>query len=178
MKVLHVSPIYNRESILKEGIVPTHVKNENHRDAFIEDGVCSLDGKAIYTWLDSEMNEKLIRDFIYAVVWIHPRNEIGEIFEERYNDGIDFKYDHRKPIYPYNQMLFDVYLAESHKTESDYIHEQYPKREEYDTCHKMNGYYAHDFKELVIHDKPLTDIKIIGSVMYFYDAVNNSIFIK
>jgi len=177
MNVLHVSPIYNRNSIIKNGITPTPVKNINHLEAFKKDRVVSND-TAIYTWQDSIYNEKYIRDLIYAITWIHPRNDIGCYYNDNFNDEIDWRNVERKPIYKYNQMIFDVYIAQVSTKIPDYNHLQEPGNDIYSTTYNMHERFAHNDKPLCIYDKPLKVIKIIGQANYYYDNINHNFTIK
>lgn len=183
LKVFHVSPIYNRASIMRHGIVPTPIRNKTHKNAMTEDGVATNDGRAVYTWLDSEKNAKYIRDLIYAITWIHPRNHIGDYLEEQLNDWVKFHdIDHRRPIWHYDQMVFDVYAIDAFPTDEhydyNYYHVQEPAPDSYNTAAVMHDEFAHDDKKLVIYKEPLKSIQIVGQALYRYDEPNNSFTIK
>ena len=151
MNVLHISPIYNRKSILKHGILPTFVKNDNHRLSFLENKLIDTDLKGIYTWQDCHFNEKLIKDLVYAIVWIHPRNDIASDFFNKFKYYIDWRYDHREPIYKWSQMLFDIYIAETEKEEFDYLHIQTSDDAIGETTTiKMHDKFTHENKPLCI----------------------------
>ena len=99
INLLHLSETKNRNSILTNGLLPTKVKNLDHLGYFTRHGIISGD-KAIYTWLDSEKNEKFIRDMVYCKVWIHPRNDLidGWSNSENEPDSIDFSKLSSDPI--------------------------------------------------------------------------------
>lgn len=179
----HVSPIYNRASIVERGILPTYIQNSTHRELMISDGTAGKDGKAIYTWLDSENNSKYIRDLIYAITWIHPRNAIGDYFELVHNEWLKFHdVDHRRPIWTHNEMIFDVYAIKALGPEGDtdyqYTHIQKPAPDTDNTAAVMHDEFAHFDKKLIMYTKPLTEFRIVGQGYYKYDEPNNSFAIK
>jgi len=47
MNVYHISPIYNRNSILKRGILPRPVRSW-HKESFEKRGDCTKDGKILF----------------------------------------------------------------------------------------------------------------------------------
>jgi hypothetical protein len=57
LNLIHLSERKNRNSILSKGLIPTTIKLEHHLDYFNRYGMIS-GNKAVYTWLDSEKNEK------------------------------------------------------------------------------------------------------------------------
>lgn len=178
--VFHVSPIYNRASILKHGIVPTPVHNSTHLEVMKENALTTEDGRATYTWIDSQKNSKYIRDLIYAITWIHPRNEIAGYVEKKYNDWIKFHdVDHRRPIWKYDQMIFDVYAANvEHNDDFDFYHIQEPSPNTDNSAALMHDEFAHDDKQLAIFSKPLRELRIVGQAIYRYDSPNDSFTIK
>lgn len=178
MNVFHISPIYNRESILTHGIIPTTVRNRSHLENMRHHGFCTKDDKAIYTWVDSLKNEKFIRDLIYAVAWIHPRNELTHYWEDNLNDWPDFTKMHRKPIWKFDQMLFDVYKVEAPERHVHYIHMQEPCDDPGNTICQMHDQYAHDDKDIIIYKETLSRIRIVGQASYSYDSSNDKIAIK
>lgn len=183
LKLFHVSPAYNRSSIMKHGIVPTPIRNTTHKDTMIEDGLSTSDGRAVYTWLDSEKNSKYVRDLIYAIVWIHPRNDIADYVKEKHADWLKFHdVDHRRPIWKHDQMLFDVYAIDAVRDDDgydfDYYHIQEPASNTDNSAALMHDEYAHDDKKLVIYSEPLHSFKIVGQALYRYDEPNNVFTIK
>lgn len=168
MKVFHVSPVYNRKSITKNGLVPTVPKLEEHAKTFQYYGLLDSQGRCTYTWVDSPQNEKFIRDMIYCIVWIHPRNSILIKYE---NDGVEKirKISHRKPIYPYSQMEFDVYCMNIESENSDFTHSQTPS-DEYDcSLYQMDERYSHTNKQLKILNTTIQNPKIVGKGLFRLD---------
>jgi hypothetical protein len=61
LTAIHISEIYNRDSILKNGLFPSEVLLPHHLERFREDGYLEEDeNKMLYMWCDSEKNEKFI----------------------------------------------------------------------------------------------------------------------
>lgn len=180
MKVLHISEITNRDSIFKNGIKPTKVKNDFHLEYFKKENICTKDGKIIYAWIENEKKNKFIKDLIYAKVWIHPRNELLDIYERKFNDYIDFRRFHMNPICNYDKMIFDVYEIESVDLYSYNDHIQIRSKDIYGTCHKMHVEYEHEDKELIFYNKPIhrNFFKIIGQAYYEFDYRLNKMIIK
>lgn len=178
MNVFHISPIYNRDSILENGILPTPVRNRDHLEHMQEHGICTKDGRGSYTWLDDSKNEKYIRDLIYAIVWIHPRNELTHYWTDVLRDWPEFPKMHRRPMWKYDQMLFDVYVADVPEHYAHYIHQQEPNRAPDSTIYTMHDQYAHDEKQVIIYKEPLKHIRIVGQASYNYDSANDKISIK
>jgi len=173
MKVIHISPVYNRDSIKANGIIPTKVRHLDHLAYFVERDICTKDGKAIYTWQDSIDNEKFIRDMIFCKVWIHPRNNMYNLYDQEY---IDFRKVFDRNLCNYNYMLYDVYVIETPDSNSCDYHIQLPSDNIFSTLWNMPGEYAHDHKRLFIFKNPLKSIKIIGQAQYYFD--NNKYHIK
>jgi len=71
MKSIHLSPIYNRQSILKNGIIPTKIKIPSHSEAFRD---ISIDDNIIYSWADGHSNEQYIKDMIYCLIYISKKS--------------------------------------------------------------------------------------------------------
>ena len=174
MKVIHISPIYNRELIMLHGIIPTKVKHKEHLKYFQERGLCTSDGRAIYTWQDSIYNEKFIRDMIFCKVWIHPRNDIYDTIPEE--DYFDFRKVFDKNLCSYDNMIYDAYAAETINSDSYDYHIQTPSDNIFNTLWNMPEEYAHDNKRLFIFKTPLKNIQIIGQAQFYFD--NNKYNIK
>ena len=76
MKLLHLSSIENRDSILKNGLLPSKISLESHLWTFQGSGL--VGDKCVYTW-DSEKGQstdKYIRDMIYCKLFIHYQNHL------------------------------------------------------------------------------------------------------
>ena len=179
MILFHLSPIYNRKSIQELGIIPTLIKNSDHLEYFKQHKVLTKDNKGIYTWESHYNNEKIIKDLIYAIVWLHPRNEIAENKWQK-NETMSFEKDDRQPIYKYDQMLFDVYTTEAECFDHTFIHFQKPSSNSvYDTAYRMHEKFSHDDKKLHILNKPIKDFKRIKDKgFYYYDFANKKFVIK
>jgi len=169
---IHISEIYNRKSIEKNGLLPSKIKLPQHLSFFKKKNLCTKDGNMIYTWGDCNDNEKFIRDMIYIKVFGHARNDM-------YDDGpsyINFEKLGSIPIYKYDQMIFDVHLIKTNeKVFFGGIHYQSSSKNIYNTLHMMDDCYAHDNKKLYVSKTPLKT-KVIGKAYYYYD--NNKINIK
>lgn len=171
MNLIHISERKNRNSIFTNGIIPSAVKLPHHLDYFTRTGIISGD-KAIYTWLDSEQNEKFMKDMVYCKVWIHPRNDL---VDSVYNENLDFSKIGVEPGIQEDK-LFDVFLINKEDRWFDALHGQFPSDNPYNSCYNMDEKYAHDDKELYIFDEPIKVSKMIGQVAYYYD--NGKINIK
>jgi len=179
MTVFHISPVYNRDSIQANGIIPTKVKNPSHLKRFKELGLTTKDDKAIYTWESHYDNEKIISDLVYSIVWIHPRNDIFGNFFDRFNDYFDFKKIHRNPIWNYDQMLFDIYAVDVEDSYSLNYHIQSPYDDKYGTACLMHERFSHDDKKLHIFNKPIKKFRRINSQsVYYFDKANKKFSIK
>lgn len=99
---------------------------------------------------------------VYVIVWLHGRNALTMPHDY---DWLDFK--HVGPIYPYDQMDFDVYVANVPDRESDVVHTQLSVDREW-TSYGMNEKYEHDDKVLQVYPHPLKDIRIVDCVSYTY----------
>ncbi len=169
---IHVSEIYNRESIEKNGLLPSKIKLPSHINYFKNNNLCTKDGKMIYTWGDCDNNEKFIRDMIYIKVFGHARNDIYEN-EPPY---INFEKLGSSPIYKYDQMIFDVHLIETNDNiPFGGIHLQSSDESIYNTLHMMDDYYAHNNKKLYV-SKTMLRTRVVGKAQYYYS--NNKINIK
>jgi len=176
MKAIHISPIYNRESITTHGIIPTKVTNPAHLESFKELNLCTKDGKAIYAWQDSIDNEKFIKDMVFCKVWIHSRNDIYSEENSWRNDYFDFRKVFNKNLCGYDSMTYDVYAIEIPDIGFDYFHVQIPSDDIFGTLWNMPEEYAHEHKRLIVFKIPMTDSTIIGQTQFYYD--NNKYHIK
>ena len=172
MKLFHISPAYNRKSIMKYGLVPSIVKLEHHKEAFEYYGLLNNQGKCLYTWIDSLNNEKFIKDMIYCITWINPRNIIAKYY---YENGFDVDMDkfYNKQLYPYSQMEFDVYSFSVDSKEYDFVHEQYPSNEKHLPLYGMDDKYSHTDKKLKILKNAVYNSYIVGSGLYIQGKHNN-----
>ena len=173
MKVVHVSPTHNRESIMTRGLIPTEIKLKHHLESFRESDLCTKDGKILYTWQDSIYYEKFIKDTIFCKVWLHPRNDM---FIEGDEDYVDYRTVFNKYLRDYDTMTYDVYIAEAPDQDSYTLHEQTPSEDIYTTSWHMPEEYTHDDKRLVLFKVPVTDFKIVGAAQFYFD--NNRYNIK
>lgn len=177
MNLIHLSERKNRNSILSKGLIPTTIKLEHHLDYFNRYGMIS-GNKAVYTWLDSEKNEKFLKDMVYCKAWIHPRNDLVDsinLEDGIYRDNFDFRKIGIEPLIQEDK-IFDVFLINKEDKYSGIFHGQEPQENPYNSCYNMDEKYAHDDKILHVYDKPVMVSKIIGQVAYYYD--NSKINIK
>ena len=181
---IHLSEIYNRESILKNGLLPSKIKLPMHLSYFKTMGWCTDDDKILYSWEDCDKNEKYIKDMIYIKVFGHARNEIHDIYYKKNNvydkDNIQIKefFNFKElgvmPIYDYDSMIFDVYGIEEEGTYAG-EHVQEPCDDEASSLCVMDEDYAHNDKDIMTYKKPV-QAKLIGQASYHYS--NNKINIK
>ncbi len=159
MNVLHVSPIYNRSSILKYGLIPSKVKLSSHLKIFKSLDLVTENDESVYTFEDCLSNEKFIKDMIYCYTYLHARNKI------QYET--DFSKLYNLDLFGYDKMIFDVYLSEDLNEYEDngFIHEQTPSDSKYNTAYRMSDEYSHTDKILRIYKNKLS-VKLIGSTMY------------
>lgn len=180
MKLLHLSAIGNRDSILANGILPSKISLESHLWAFQDAG---LNGdECVYTW-DSEQGQstdKYIRDMIYCKLFIHPRNNFGlEHYEKLKEQGIhsfntnEQKLDYRQfgtQLYG-DVSVFDLYEIEIEEDNEmllrrEFIHGQLRDESPYDSCHMLNEKYSHNDKVLRISGStiPPDMLKLVTSI--------------
>ncbi len=168
MTLIHISETKNRESIRRNGLLPSIIKMDTHLHTFQKLGIIK-GNKALYTWVDSDKNEKFIRDMVYCKVWIHPRNDLFHSHFDKFNDYVDFRKISNTP-YIKHEMLFDVYVIEVPdiiriKT---LLHGQWSMDDPNASCFQMDDFYAHDDKELYISERPLKG-RIVGSTHYCFN---------
>ena len=164
MDLIHISQRKNRESILKNGILPTEIKLPHHKEAFGDRG--------IYTWLDDPFkNLKFIRDLIYVKNWLHPRNDA------MYSLPYDFNFkDYKDTSKPIDSDIYDVYLIDgSELLGYNGVHGQWSE-DEFGTAYGLPDEYAHDDKDIFVTPQKIENFKIIDTVKYYIDKRNKYIF--
>jgi hypothetical protein len=168
MKLLHLSSIANRDSILKHGLLPSHISLDAHRDVFQANGL--IGDKCVYTW-DSERGQstdKYIRDMIYCKLFIHPRNDLvtkrEEIMYKLDELGKIDCWDDKKNWIDFSKFgtklygtsgVYDIYEIDIDEKnplllQDHWIHEQMSEKSISSTVHLMNDKYAHNDKVLHI----------------------------
>lgn len=182
MKLLHLSAIENRDSILKNGLLPSKIKLDIHRDVFQGSGL--VGDKCVYTW-DSEhgqSTDKYVRDMIYCKLFIHPRNDSGIEYYNNFEKihGIresDIKDEDRLDYRQFGTKLYgksNIYDLFEIDVEEDnplflknwWIHGQTKDDSPYSSCFMLNEKYAHEDKVLRIsgHTIPPNMLKMVTSV--------------
>lgn len=165
MRLFHVSPVYNRNSIIKYGLMPSPVKLDHHKETFKYYDLLDYEGKCLYTWVDSLNNKKFINDMIYCIVWLDPRNKIAKYFYENKYD-LDMRRFYKKHLYFYSQMEFDVWSFDYQDTSYDFTHEQWPS-DDYDfSSYGMDEKYAHKNKQLKILKETIYNPQLTGKGLY------------
>lgn len=179
MKLLHLSAIENRESILKNGLLPSKISLEPHLEGFKNNGL--VGDKCVYTW-DSEQGQstdKYIRDMIYCKLFIHPRNAWGEEYYNNYEkiNGISM-YDVKELDYrqfgtklygktdTYDLFEIDIDPSNPLLLQTSFIHAQIREDSPYNSCVLLNEKYAHEDKVLRISGGtiPPDMLKLVTSV--------------
>ena len=175
MKLLHVTHKKNINSIIKHGLIPTHIELDHHWEGFqeyLEDRHC------IYLW-DAETyeNTKFIRDMIYCKMFIHPRNKLLTLREiELEKKGWDI-WD--GDLYPDFKSMGGTLFGDSGtysvlEIDSDDIeahghwqHVQEPHDDKYGTTVAMSDGFAHDDKRIHINENIICfkNIKIVEEVL-------------
>ena len=149
MDYLHLTSKESIKSILKNGIIPTHIDLPHHWESFHRDGL--TERKCVYLWNgESYNNTKFIKDMIYTKMFIQPRNKL-------YNH-IDVEIDFRqfgKKLYGEDMIFYLLRVHELNNEIGSYIHVQEPSDDIYNTITMMNDKYAHDDKPLVINGKTI-----------------------
>ena len=184
MKLLHLSSRKNRDSILKNGLLPSKISLENHKWVFQESGL--VGDSCVYTW-DSDKGQstdKYIRDMIYCKLFIHPRNKMGHEYYEEYEKthGISINNVKEEDSFDYRPLgtklygntdvydLFEIDVDEegNHPLFLDryWVHAQEREESPYNSTHLLNERYAHDDKVLRIsgHTIPPDMLKLVTSV--------------
>lgn len=163
MDYLHLTHKKNLNSILKYGLVPSYIKNNDHWDTFKKYSL--KERKCVYTW-DGETfnNTKFIKDMIYTKFFIHPRNEM---FVEKEKNGkyINFKNFGNK-IFGEDSFFYLIKIFNYEDYFGDFQHTQSPSDDEYSTCTIMDDKYAHDDKRIHISSKKINsqDFDIVEKI--------------
>ncbi len=163
----HISEIYNRHSILKNGLIPSKIKLQHHLDFFKEDNILQkTENKILYFAEDCGKNEKFFKDFVFCKVWIHPRNEIGNI--DNFENYSNYE---NKLFYKYNQMIFDIYKVENiNEPIKNYrpYHVQIPEDNRYHSLYNMPDDFSHDDKILAFSKIVERNCNLIGQCFFEY----------
>jgi hypothetical protein len=162
---LHVSPVFNRESILKYGLIPHKPSLNHHAKTFLDFGMFqTLEDKMLYMWERCDKDNKFIKDAIYYFTWIKPRNAIHQ--QNDYNI-----IDPRLFLCSFTEMLYDVYevknITEVSRGIRD-LHWQEPSNDRYSSIFNMDDKYAHKDKTLIFSRSIEQDIKIIKQASFEY----------
>ena len=146
MEYLHLARKKNIKSILKYGIVPSHIDLDHHWDTFNRAG---LDNRlCVYTWQgETYENSKFIRDMIYTKFFIHPRNHQYAIQD----DEIDWTKLGGK-IFGSDETFLLLKIPDMDMEFGDWVHVQEPHDDRYGTTVQMDDKYAHDDKIITISD--------------------------
>lgn len=163
---LHVSPVFNRESILTHGLKPSKPSLQHHVDSFLHWGMFNTrDDKVLYMWESCDKDNKFIKDALYYFAWIKPRNAIKREF--------DYGKIVHENLFEFDSMLYDVYEIKNITEVSrrpgirDY-HAQEPGDNNYNSLYKMDPKYAHNDKTLVFSKSVEQDIRIIKQASLEY----------
>lgn len=175
VKVFHISERENRNSILEKGVVPTKISLQHHAESFLSKGIIANENsKVSYFWIDSERNEKYIKDMIYCKYWIHPRNYMVDAYYRNNNDLFDFS-DLDNHWLKKDNGLFDIYTADAEDPSNNCIlHGQFPSSSKHNSCYRMDEKYSHENKILYITPDIIKDLKIVGSVLFNADISNKT----
>ena len=161
MKFIHMSERYNRESIFKNGLLPSKILLDYHLKSFREDKyLLGGEDKILYTWESGEKDNKFIKDMVYCKIWIQPRN--------RYYDPFNFK--NKNNIFywvPYLNMIYDVYelqILNILNLQGREVHIQEPSDDYHNTLYEMDDKYSHNDKKLYFSKTKETNFRIIKEV--------------
>ena len=168
---IHISEITNRASILKNGLYPSEVLLSGHLESFRDLGYLNPnESKMLYTWKDSEKNEKFIKDMVYCKTFITPRNYLAVNYEYDFNKKcLDFSALLNAFLYKEKSMIYDVYKINNMKElESNNRHIQNPDDSIYSTCYGMDERYSHDDKILGFSKNVEKDVEIVGQAYFEY----------
>lgn len=183
MTYIHISEVYNRESILKNGLMPSKIILSHHLKSFREYGFLNYDeDKALYAWIDSEKNEKFVKDMVYCNTFLSPRNVIAEEYYEHnsnFENLLDFSKMLNKFLYKHEKMTFDIYKIKSDNALNlNSYHYQISTDDIYNSAYCMDERYNHDDKELEIFNVSQKNISIIGQAFFDYNFKNNKYEVK
>ena len=175
LTAIHISEIYNRDSIIKSGLIPSTIGLDHHLERFREDGYLEEnENKMLYMWLDSEKNERFIKDMMYCKMWITPRNKLFNKHLENHEEEnyCDFSKVKMQSLYPYTGMIYDIYKITSPLTVTDDLniyHEQESSDVNTSTVYHMDDRYAHNDKILILSKKVEKNIIRIGQAKVWVD---------
>ncbi|OQB40298.1 MAG: hypothetical protein BWY04_01387 [candidate division CPR1 bacterium ADurb.Bin160] len=173
MEAIHISEISNRENILKNGLVPSKVILDHHLESFYNCGYLEHnEDKMLYMWVDSEKNEKFIKDMMYCKMWLTPRNK----YSIKLNDYVEWDKIDMINLYPYNSMVFDVYKINNPsnvvKNNEFHYHIQIPSDDVTNSTYEMDDNYAHEDKPLIFSKISECNVEIIGQAKVWLDKNN------
>lgn len=145
MDYLHLTSKKNLKSILKYGILPSHIDIGYHWKVFNRDGL--EDRKCVYMWsAETYKNTKYIKDMIYTKMFIHPRNKMCK--DDHY---LDFR-KMGKTLYGKDTFYYLLKIHDFDAKFDMYIHEQTPGE---GTTVIMDEKYTHEDKPLTISGLPI-----------------------
>lgn len=165
----HISEVYNRNSILENGLIPTFVGNRSHLERFRYDRLLKKnEDKIIYMWPDSSRNMKFVKDTIIAKVFLHLRNDIFWKFNDKTGEYFDFSTIRDLNLYKFNHMTFDIYTVQSNTHVKNYRPLHYQESHDDKTCtaYMMPEEFTHDDKQLVFAKKPQKKLKLVGQASF------------
>lgn len=197
MKLIHFSSRRNRDSILKNGILPSYIKLEPHYKCFKEFGL--TDRKCVYMWNPDEGQgmEKYVKDMIYCKLFIHPRNDMADervsVITKLYNENkLDDWYDDKNWI-DFSKLgtklfgeedIYDLYEIDFDDNnplllDTSLIHSQENSNNIFNSCHLMKDKYEHNDKTIhigngIIQPEKIKIIENVRSIIY----KNNTIGIR
>lgn len=160
MKVIHVSEIYNRKSILLNGLRPSNINHPNHLESLKEADLCTKDNKILYTWESCDKDTQFIKDMVFCKAYILPRNEMS--YETNFSKLVD------KFLGRYTNMTYDVYEISVPEQRSIFYHEQTPCTCIHSPCFDMPLEFSHDDKPLHFYKTPQIDLRIVGQAELEY----------
>lgn len=175
MKLLHLTRKANLSSIMKNGLLPSHIGLDNHWGVFQD----YLDQRyCVYLWnAETYNNTKFIRDMIYTKMFIHPRNKyFNQIELELEKNGLDMYDDELYPDFKrFGNGLFggdSSYLlleidSQDVQVEGEWRHYQEPHDDNYGTTTIMDDKYAHNDKEIYISGSSINfnNINVVEEVL-------------
>lgn len=173
MKLLHLTDNKNINSIIRNGLLPTHINNNGHWDVFQR---YLMQRRCIYLWnAETYKNDKFIRDMIYTKMFIHPRNKFFEQYDNEKNYinywDDDRYFDFRKfgsvlvgDSTTYSVLEIDSIDVDLHGA---WQHVQEPNDNKTSTTTIMDDYYSHDDKDVYISGNSINfkNIKIVEEVL-------------
>jgi len=162
MKVLHLSPIYNRKSIFKHGIIPKPVR-EWHRQPLQKAGDCTKEGLGVYTTAETIFCEKYIKDHTYCCIFLHPRNNLIK------DNSFNFRKVENKLLYQWDQMIFDIWEADVKDNTEYWLHVQQSTENFENSCFHFDDRFAHVNKPIYVWPYKLTEIKLVMQSQFYWN---------